>query len=157
MMAMVTYRTHPAYKTKFGRQIVQSQRQRTFDVENYLRVQGQKFIKRNFDPMSYVTLTEAMDSHDVERGRGSYAEVLRSMAVPVLIVSISSDVLYPVSEQIELAQHIPNAEHHIIQSDEGHDGFLLEHVKLGTLIRGFLGEVKPCDASEIRHGGTSKL
>lgn len=145
MMAMLTYRTHPAYWTKFGRVMVQTQQQRTFDVENYLRQQGLKFVARNFDPMAYIRLTEAMDSHDVERSRGSYTDVLRSVSVPTLIVSISSDVLYPMSEQLELADHIPNAQHHLIQSNEGHDGFLLEHVKVGTLLRGFLAQVVPCD------------
>merc|ERR1719401_742376 len=98
--------------------------------------------------MSYVVLTEAMDSHDVERARGSYQDVLRSVTVPALIVSISSDVLYPVTEQLELAEYMPNAQHHLIQSDEGHDGFLLESRKVGTLVRGFLAQVKPCVVDE---------
>mmetsp|Transcript_138321 Transcript_138321/g.430052 ORF Transcript_138321/g.430052 Transcript_138321/m.430052 type:complete len:378 (-) Transcript_138321:111-1244(-) len=158
MMAMLTYRTHPAYWTKFGRGMVQPQQQRIFDVENYLRQQGSKFVARGFDPMSYVVLTEAMDSHDVERGRGSYADVLRSISVPVLIVSISSDVLYPLSEQLELAEHIPAAQHHLIQSDEGHDGFLLEHRKVGTLLRGFLAQVAPAaPGNGVRPAGPSKL
>jgi len=157
MMAMLTYRTHPAYGTKFGRVMVQTQQQRIFDVENYLRQQGNKFIVRGFDPMSYVVLTEAMDSHDVERGRGSYRDVLKSISVPTLIVSISSDVLYPVAEQLELAECIPSAQHHMIQSDEGHDGFLLEHLKVGTLLRGFLAQVVPCEPVVVSPAQNSKL
>lgn len=144
MMAMLTYRTHASYWTKFGRATVQSSQQtRIFDVENYLQQQGVKFHQRGFDPMSYVVLTQAMDSHDVERARGSYLDVLRSIQIPTLIISISSDVLYPVSEQLELAEHIPNAQHHMIYSAEGHDGFLLEHRKVGTLLRGFLAQICP--------------
>merc|ERR1719453_2167642 len=89
-----------------------------------------------------------MDSHDITRGRGderhedSYVEVLQSITVPSIIVSISSDVLYPSSEQLELATHMPNAQHHMIESPEGHDGFLLESTKISVLVRGFLAEVE---------------
>jgi homoserine O-acetyltransferase len=153
MIAMVTYRTHPAYNTKFGRSIhTKSHTSKVFGVENYLHAQGEKFVQRGFDPGAYVSLTYAMDSHDIERGRGSYAEVLRSIKIPVLITSISSDVLYPVSEQLELSELIPNAQHHIVQSDEGHDGFLLEHGKIGLVIRGFLAGLE-----EGRFQPSSKL
>merc|ERR1719223_822572 len=139
MMAMLTYRSHPGYWTKFGREHSGADNaERVFDVENYLRRQGEKFHERGFDPNTYITLTKAMDSHDLARGRGDYFEVLRGLTVPALIASISSDVLYPYREQLELAEHMPNAQHHMIQSDEGHDGFLLEHRKVGTLLRGFL-------------------
>merc|ERR1719473_1134297 len=70
MMAMVSYRTHPAYWTKFGRDkaITSSmQEEKIFDVEGYLRAQGDKFPERGFDAKSYVVLTRAMDTHDVER------------------------------------------------------------------------------------------
>mmetsp|Transcript_60707 Transcript_60707/g.162865 ORF Transcript_60707/g.162865 Transcript_60707/m.162865 type:complete len:117 (-) Transcript_60707:140-490(-) len=63
--------------------------------------------------------------------------------IPALIVSITSDVLYPPDEQLELANNIPNAQHHTIQSWEGHDGFLLEDKKVGTLLRGFLAQIAP--------------
>merc|ERR1719326_2808516 len=147
---MVTYRTHPAFTTKFGRIVVQPHRemalphqQLVFDVENYLRLQGIKFHNRGFDPCSYVTLTQAMDSHDLERGRrGDYVDILHSIKQPGMVVSISSDVLYPPSEQLELAQYMPNAQHHMINSDNGHDGFLLETKKVGTLIRGFLADLE---------------
>jgi len=141
MMAMLTYRTHPAYLTKFGRIQVSTHHRKIFDVENYLREQGDKFIKRQFDPASYVSLTNTMDTHDIERGRGAFSHVLRSIQVPVLIVSISSDVLYPVANQEEIAAHLPQAQHHIVQSNEGHDGFLLEHEKIGMLLRGFLADL----------------
>jgi len=153
MMAMVTYRTHPAYWTKFGRDSDQEQVGSTrpeqkmavpssFEVESYLRAQGRKFFERGFDAGSYVRLTEAMDSHDIGRNRGGYYDVLRSIKIPILIASISSDVLYPVSEQLELAEFIPTSQHHMVESPEGHDGFLLEGKKIGLLIRGFLGQME---------------
>jgi len=150
MMAMLTYRTHPAYWTKFGRTINDPEQMgpskptqaSSFDVEDYLRAQGSKFNERGFDAGAYVRLTEAMDSHDMGRNRGDYYDVLRSIKIPVLIASISSDVLYPVSEQLELAQYLPNSQHHMIESPEGHDGFLLEAAKTGLLVRGFLGQLE---------------
>lgn len=144
MFAMVSYRTHPAYWTKFGRGVhalASINKGMIFDVENYLRAQGEKFNQR-FDAGAYIALTRAMDSHDVERGRTEYHQVLRTVKIPTLVASISSDVLYPSSEQLELAEHIPNAQHHMIESKEGHDGFLLEHRKVGTLIRGFLAHLE---------------
>lgn len=64
-----------------------------FQVEQYLRYQGAKFNKRNFDAQSYVRLTQQMDSHDVARGRGDYLKVLGSIRTPFLVVGIKSDVL----------------------------------------------------------------
>lgn len=150
MMAMLTYRTHPAYWTKFGRDEKEPEQAgpsrpaaaSTFEVEEYLRAQGSKFNERGFDAGSYVRLTQAMDSHDLGRDRGDYYEVLKKIQIPVLVTSISSDVLYPVSEQLELAQYLPNSQHHMIESPEGHDGFLLEGRKIGILVRGFLGQME---------------
>jgi len=158
MMAMVTYRTHPAYETKFGRTLVTSSHsQQVFDVEHYLNQQGKKFNHRKFDPWTYVRLTQAMDSHDVERGRGSYHSVLQSIEIPCMIISMSSDVLYPVSDQAELAEHIRTAQHHIVQSDEGHDGFILETRKVGMLLRGFLAEQRCAEAGTAPPPIRSKL
>jgi len=140
MMAMVSYRTHPQYMTRFGREKVQNPT--VFDVEQYLRAQGDKFNLRGFDAASYVSLTHSMDTHDITRGDTEYFDVLRNITVPSIIVSISSDVLYPASEQLELAANMPNAQHHMIESPEGHDGFLLEHTKMSVLIRGFLAEIE---------------
>eukprot|EP00746_Dinoflagellata_sp_MGD_P144761 gnl/MRDRNA2_/MRDRNA2_77460_c0_seq2.p1 gnl/MRDRNA2_/MRDRNA2_77460_c0~~gnl/MRDRNA2_/MRDRNA2_77460_c0_seq2.p1 ORF type:complete len:397 (+),score=58.90 gnl/MRDRNA2_/MRDRNA2_77460_c0_seq2:88-1278(+) len=141
MMAMVSYRTHPQYMTRFGRERG-IHNPALFDVEHYLQAQGQKFIERGFDAAAYVSLTYSMDSHDITRPGKDYFEVLRSITVPSMIVSISSDVLYPASEQLELAAYMPNAQHHMIESPEGHDGFLLESTKISVLIRGFLAEVE---------------
>lgn len=151
MMAMVTYRTHPAYWTKFGRDEKEEDPKpghhkhispNTFEVQEYLRVQGTKFNERGFDAGTYVRLTEAMDSHDMGRNRGDYHDVMRNIQIPVLVTSISSDVLYPVSDQLELGQYLGNSQHHMIESPEGHDGFLLESKKVGLLIRGFIGQME---------------
>jgi homoserine O-acetyltransferase len=159
-IAMVSYRTHNSYSTKFGRKLqsgadsvkiedrtvgqkweegsiegAYAMEKQNFEVESYLRYQGARFVTRRFDPNSYVILTHLMDSHDVSRGRGEYVEVLNSVQQPVMIIGIKSDVLYPVHEQHELRDYLGNAEFHLVESDEGHDGFLIEQKQIGPLVR----------------------
>ena len=83
-------------------------------------------------------LTDAMDSHDISRGRGDYHTVLQSIMQPVLVLGIDSDVLYPIDQQEELRDHITNAEYAVIHSKEGHDGFLLEQDQVSKHISHFL-------------------
>eukprot|EP00959_Pyramimonas_sp_CCMP1952_P373560 7823523-Pyramimonas_sp.AAC.1 len=139
-IAMITYRSHPEYDRKFGRKLAPKDDEHTgptYDVTAYLRHQGQKFLSR-FDTNSYIALTRLMDSHDVGRGRGGEEKALASVTQPASIIGIDSDVLYPISEQQELARMLPNSELHTIRSDQGHDGFLLEQDQIGELIRSFL-------------------
>merc|ERR1739848_828451 len=113
----------------FGRNY-QDPEKRLFGVESYLRHQGNKFLGR-FDIASYVTCTQKMDYHDLHNGReseGTYEEILGSIKQPVQIVGVSGDALYPISEQQELHDLLPNSRLRIIDSHEGHDGFLLEQV-----------------------------
>ncbi len=155
-MGMITYRTAKGYQDKFGRQTQQNGggagtrnddggnstliygSNARWQVKSYLEYQGIKFIDR-FDPITYVKLTEQMDSHDVSRGRGgSVADVLSKVEIPACVMGIDSDVLYPLSEQEELADYIPNSELKVIHSDDGHDGFLLEQDQVGRHIVDFL-------------------
>ena len=129
MIAMSTYRSHGSYQARFAR----DRDADAFRVETWLRSHGEKLVRR-FDANTYVCLTEAMDSHDVARGRGSYEEVLGSIRQPTLIVSIDSDVLYPPAEQEELAMLIPNATLRTIRSQHGHDGFLIDAAAIGDAV-----------------------
>lgn len=108
-----------------------------FQVQSYLYHQGSKFIDR-FDANCYVALTHTLDSHDVSRGRGEYADVLRSLPHRALVVGIDSDVLYPLELQAEVASHMPNARLHTIRSPHGHDAFLIEIEDLNTVVANFL-------------------
>jgi homoserine O-acetyltransferase len=107
-----------------------------------LEYQGVKFIDR-FDPVTYVKLTEQMDSHDVSRNRvGSVAHVLSRVEIPACVLGIDSDVLYPLSEQQELTEMLPCAKKlHIIHSEDGHDGFLLEQEQVASVIIHFLDDI----------------
>lgn len=102
-------------------------------VEAYLEHQGTKFYER-FDANAYVALTRLIDSHDVGRDRGGSAAALATIRAPVLVVGIDSDVLYPVQQQRDLARMIPRATLRIVDSIQGHDGFLLECAAISGLI-----------------------
>ncbi|MFN1834702.1 homoserine O-acetyltransferase [Balneola sp. MJW-20] len=134
-MAMITYRCPHNYEEKFGRNLQSPGG--SFQVESYLDYQGLKLTER-FDALTYHYLTRAMDSHDVSRNRGSFQEVLTQLKIPVLIVGIESDLLYPIHEQEELHKNIPDSEFKIMPSDFGHDAFLIEFETLGTYIQSFL-------------------
>lgn len=134
MAAMVSYRSRPSFDRRFGRRPQDGTD--LFAIESYLRYQGSKLVGR-FDANTYVTLTRAMDTHDLARGRGEYAEALASIRVPALVVSVESDVLYPHEEQRELAQGMPRATLLTLYSDEGHDAFLIETDWLNSAIADF--------------------
>jgi len=144
-IAMVSYRTHESFEKKFGRnlQVLEDHdafNSSKFAVEGYLRYQGEKFLTR-FDPNSYIAVTKMMDSHDVARGRGDYKEVLQSLKIPSLVIGVDSDVLYPLSEQEELAKHLPKCQFVKVKSLEGHDGFLLEQEQIGDALIRFLAGI----------------
>jgi len=75
-----------------------------------------------------------MDSHNVGRQRASIEQALANIKAQTKIIGISSDLLFPIPEQKFLAEHIPNAALHIIDSFYGHDGFLLEFEKITKII-----------------------
>jgi homoserine O-acetyltransferase/O-succinyltransferase len=139
MMAMLTYRAPSDYEQKFGRNLQDGTDE--YQVESYLSYQGEKLINR-FDANSYVILTRSMDTHDVARGRKNYKEVLGQIKIPVLIVGIDTDLLYPVSEQKELHELIPNSEYREITSPHGHDAFLIEFEQLNKITKKFLKKLK---------------
>jgi homoserine O-acetyltransferase/O-succinyltransferase len=149
-IGMVSYRTAKGYCQKFGRSMQTTKNDNdavpkygsaaNWKVKSYLEYQGEKFLSR-FDPITYVKMTEQMDSHDVARGRGDTLEsVLSHVEIPALILGIDSDLLYPLVEQQELAEHLTNSELHVIHSDDGHDGFLLEQEQVANLITAFLSK-----------------
>jgi len=110
-----------------------------YAVQSYLEHQGDKLLAR-FDAGSYVVLTEALSSHDVGRGRGGVDNALRGCPVPVVVGGITSDRLYPLRLQEDLAELLPGcSELHVVDSICGHDGFLVESEAVGELIRKTLG------------------
>jgi homoserine O-acetyltransferase len=133
-IAHLTYRTESEMDIRFGRQL-QGDETGRYAVESYLDHQATKLAQR-FDANTYIALTEAMNSHDVGRGRGGVAEALGSITIPVVVVSIDTDRLFPPRLQVEISELVPTAEPLIsISSDFGHDGFLVESEAVGEAIR----------------------
>ncbi len=137
-IGLLTYRTIDAYiQTQSD---TDDSKLDDYRASSYIRYQGQKLADR-FNAYSYWYLSKALDTHNVARGRGPLAEVLAGIHQPTLVVSIDSDMLIPVSEQQVLARHIPGAVHHTIQSDYGHDGFLIEHKKITVVLEDFFKNI----------------
>ena len=106
-----------------------------YAVQSYLEHQGDKLVAR-FDAGSYVSLTEVLSGHDVGRGRGGVAAALRGCGVPAVVAGITSDRLYPLRLQQELAELLPGCDGlNVIETVCGHDGFLVETEAVGELIR----------------------
>lgn len=142
-IAMLSYRHWSGFGTRFGRDRADER----FQVERYLRHQGNKFARR-FDAASYVTLTRAMDAFDAGDGRGGAARAMQAVAAPALVVSVDSDILYPVEEQIFIAGRLRNSEHVVLRSPHGHDGFLLATEQLNSYVRDFRRRRSRASATE---------
>ncbi|MEM9171974.1 MAG: homoserine O-acetyltransferase [Pseudomonadota bacterium] len=139
MMAMVSYRSWSNFDHRFGREAGD---QHDYSVASYLQYQGRKLVGR-FDAASYYRLTQAMDNHDLGRGRGgSTRSVLARISCPSLVVSVNSDVLYPPREQAFIADAIANSRYEILDSEHGHDGFLIDVEPLYEMIRSFLTDAQ---------------
>ncbi|WP_068265746.1 homoserine O-acetyltransferase MetX [Janibacter limosus] len=137
-IAHVTYRSEIELHERFGRDEQdeapgESGRPR-FTVESYLDHHGGKLAGR-FDANSYIVLTEAMNSHDIGRGRGGMAAALAPFAGRLVLVPVDSDRLYPPRLSEEVARAHAGAELATITSIVGHDGFLTEVDQVATLLR----------------------
>lgn len=106
-----------------------------FSAQSYLRYQGDKFVSR-FDANCYIHLTRKMDSHDILRNRP--LSVITTIPSGALVIAISSDGLFTLSEQRELSANLPGATLVIIDSPDGHDGFLLEFEQINKHVLDFL-------------------
>ncbi len=112
-----------------------------YAVESYLDFHGNKFTRR-FDANSYITLVEAMSTHDVGRDRGGVAKALAGVTATALVFGIDSDRLFPIQHQRAIARHLPDTiddgEATIAHSPFGHDGFLIEDAVVGAQLRRLL-------------------
>ncbi|MFC9842526.1 homoserine O-acetyltransferase [Streptomyces sp. NPDC060223] len=141
-LAHVTYRSEPELRVRFGRSPQGTEdpwNGGRYQVESYLDHHAAKLVRR-FDAGSYVTLAEAMNSHDVGRDRGGASAALRRVTARTLVAGVDSDRLYPPSQQAELAAGIPTADSlRVIESPYGHDGFLIEVEQVAALVGELVG------------------
>jgi len=118
-----------------------------FQVESYLNYQGDNFTKR-FDANSYLYITKAVDYFDLSKN-GSLIEGFSGVTAKFLVISISSDWLYPPYQSQEIVSALTangiDARYEEIRSQYGHDAFLLEEGQLSYLIRSFLSEILVSD------------
>jgi homoserine O-acetyltransferase len=144
-MALLNYRSPTELNDRFERSwqsgISPLGRDGRFAVESYLDFHGNKFTRR-FDANSYVTLVQAMNSHDVGRGRGGLANALSLVSSPTVVIGIDSDRLFPVEDQDEIARLVPGnidgTDAVVLSSPFGHDGFLIETEAVGRHLRRLL-------------------
>ncbi|OIU88397.1 homoserine O-acetyltransferase [Microbacterium sp. AR7-10] len=137
-MALLNYRSPIELNQRFQRSwqsdVSPLGRGGRFAVESYLDFHGNKFTRR-FDANSYITVVEAMNSHDIGRDRGGVEQALHTVTARTLVLGIDTDRLFPVDGQQRIARSIPNLiddEAVVLTSDFGHDGFLIETEPVGA-------------------------
>jgi homoserine O-acetyltransferase len=144
-MAMLNYRTPAELNARFDRSWQSSLDPLggggRFAVESYLDFHGNRFTRR-FDANSYLVLTEAMNSHDVGRGRGGVDAALERVTARSLVLGIDSDRYFPVDGQREIARRLSRSIHGpepvVLRSDYGHDAFLIEDDAVGAALADLL-------------------
>jgi len=128
-VAMMTFRTESELGDRFGRCTTGSD---GWQVASWLDHHGVK-LKERFDAATYAVLLDAMDAHDVGRGRGGVASALASLTGRVVAVGIPGDLLYS-AEEVYYWSALAGAEYEEISSVHGHDAFLLEHEQVGRIL-----------------------
>jgi homoserine O-acetyltransferase len=146
MVGHITYMSDHSMREKFGRRLRGKESfgfdfEVDFEVENYLRYRGTQFVSR-FDANSYLYISKAMDYFDLTGGQASLAVALEPARARFLVISFSSDWLYPSyqSQEIVRALRARNCDvaYVELQSSYGHDSFLVDVAEQSSLVRGFL-------------------
>lgn len=144
MVGHITYMSDDSMREKFGRRFRSENGfdfSSVFEVENYLRYRGSQFVDR-FDANSYLYITKAMDLFDLANGRGSLGGALENAQARFLVISFSSDWLYPTYQSLEIVSALRGRNRDVafceLTSNYGHDAFLVDTVEQTEMIRGFL-------------------
>ncbi len=163
MIGHITYLSDEQMHEKFGRRLQERDAfgydfKTEFEVESYLRYQGDSFVRR-FDANSYLYITKSMDYFDLAAGRGSLVEAFQEVRADFLVVSISSDWLFPTYQSKEIvralkANGVPTTFMEL-DSPYGHDAFLLPNAQLAEGLAGFLANVLRRERSRARPEGTA--
>ena len=148
MIGHITYLSDDAMRLKFGRRLQDKSDfsfnfDADFQVESYLRYQGKKFVER-FDANSFLYITKAADYYDFEKqhGNGSAVEAFSKTMATFLVISFTSDWLYPTYQSKDMVKAMKKNGLDVsfceIEAQWGHDAFLLSNQRLSALIKGFL-------------------
>ena len=138
-IALLSYRGRQAYDLTQADNGAETDLDNPFRrrVQTYQQHQGNK-LKNRFNAYSYYRLSRAVDAHDVARGRGPMDEVLKGFKPQTAVIAITSDILFPPEDHQPFVENIPDVEYHLIDSDFGHDGFLIEYKKLTDISTKFI-------------------
>ncbi|MGH9661052.1 MAG: homoserine O-acetyltransferase MetX [Bryobacteraceae bacterium] len=146
MVGHITYMSDESMREKFGRRLRSKDKlgfdfSVDFEVESYLRYRGSEFVNR-FDANSYLYITKAMDYFDLTAGRGPLASVLEVAQARFLVLSFTSDWLYPSYQSQEIVRALRSRNLDVayceLPSNYGHDAFLVDVAEQTKLVRGFL-------------------
>ncbi len=142
MVGHITYMSDESMRQKFGRR--QREDQGIFEVESYLRYRGSQFVDR-FDANSYLYITKAMDLFDLAAGQQSLTAVLERSKTKFLVISFTSDWLYPSYQSQEVVNALRRRNQDVayieLTSKYGHDAFLVEVEEQTEIVKGFLHRV----------------
>jgi homoserine O-acetyltransferase len=147
-IAMISYRAPQSFAARFGRGVGERE---PFAVRDWLAHHGRALLER-FDAASYAVLLDTMDAHDVGAGRGGVEAALGAVHVPVLVLGIDSDHLYPPREIEALASALPRGELAWLRSPHGHDAFLIEARDVEREVRAFRARHRPAAVPAARAG-----
>src|SRR5271155_5226373 len=145
MVGHITYMSDESMREKFGRRLRQKEKlgydfSVEFEVESYLRYRGSQFVNR-FDANSYLYITKAMDYFDMAAGNPSLAAAFDKTKARFLVISFTSDWLYPTYQSLEIVSALRGRNVNVafceLQATYGHDSFLLETKEQSQMIRGF--------------------
>lgn len=146
MIGHITYMSDESMREKFGRRLRGKDSfgfhfDIDFEVESYLRYRGTKFVDR-FDANSYLYITKAMDYFDITNGRGSLVAALEKVTARFLVISFTSDWLYPSYQSQEIVNALRSLNRDVtyceLTSNYGHDAFLVDVAEQTEVVRGFL-------------------
>jgi homoserine O-acetyltransferase/O-succinyltransferase len=147
MVGHITYMSDESMREKFGRRLREKEKfgfdfSVEFEVESYLRYRGSQFVNR-FDANSYLYITKAEDYFDLTSGTGSLAAAFGKAQARFLVISFSSDWLYPSYQSQEIVRVLRRSNHDVaycdLPSNYGHDAFLVDVAEQNEVITGFLG------------------
>ena len=146
MVGHITYMSDDSMREKFGRRLRGKEAfgydfDIDFEVESYLRYRGNEFVNR-FDANSYLYITKALDYFDLSNGQGSLGGVFEKVTARFLVISFSSDWLYPSYQSQEIVRALRSRNRDVayceLPSNYGHDAFLVDVGEQTEIVRGFL-------------------
>jgi homoserine O-acetyltransferase len=144
MVGHITYMSDDSMREKFGRRFRNETDvacESVFEVESYLRYRGSQFVDR-FDANSYLYITKAMDLFDLANGHGSLGAAFEQAQARFLVISFTSDWLYPSYQSLEIVSALRGRNRDVafceLPSNYGHDAFLVDVAEQSDMVRGFL-------------------